>query len=328
MIKRSFFSFGKPGLRYSLADEVDQNVREIGLSEKITLFLRTAGDDQGIFPIAKGKKVKTGERLALSPKEKGSLISTATGKVVEVSPFTGYAGQSYLSLVIETEEQDVWDDGFKKALAEKGPAEAFSLVGSLPGMADLTSFAGPENKLKTIVISGLDRDLLTVTNQFIVKTESEAIAEGVKFLKKITGADRIILAVPPSLGVQADGMDVQVKVIEPVYPNALPPLLIEAATGVCTVPGADLGKAGIGLISAEAVAAIGNLFAKGTMPLYKILTVIDKNERPLRCTRPDRHTRKRDSYSSEHRDRPGRPACVRRAHVRPGRLLRRNSRAG
>ena len=279
MIKKPFFSIGKPGLRYSLASEVDQDAKEIGLPEKITLFLKTTGDDQGIFPVAKGKKVKTGEKLMSAPGETGSLISTATGAVADVSPFTGYAGQSFISLVIETEKQDVWDDGFKKVLEEKGPSEAFSLVGSLPGITDPTPFINGKNKLKTIIISGLDKDLLTVTNQFIVKTEMESLAEGIKRLKEITGADRIILAVPPSLGTQAGETDAQVKVIEPNYPNALPSLLIENATGVRTLPGTDLGKAGIGLISAEAVAAIGNLFAKGTMPLHKVLTVIDKNER-------------------------------------------------
>ena len=279
MIKRPFFSFGKPGLRYSTANEIDQDVREIAISEKITLLLKTKGGDQGISPIAKGKKVKTGERLALTLGKRGSLTSTATGKVVDVSPFTGYAGQSYLSLVIETEKQDIWDDTFKKMLDEKGPAEAFSLVESLPGIADLTPFANPENKLKTIIISGFDGDLLTVTNQFIVKTETGPLAEGVKYLKKISGADRIILAVPPSLGAEAAGIEAEVKVIEPAYPNALPSLLIESATGVRTLPGMDLGKVGIGVISAEAVAALGNLFAQGTTPLYKVLTVIDKNER-------------------------------------------------
>ncbi len=279
MIKRPFFSFGKPGLRYSTADEVDQEVREIPLSERITLFLKATGEEQGISPIAKGKKVKTGERLLLTPGKGGFLTSTTTGKVADISPFTGYSGQSFFSLVIETEKQDVWDDAFKKVLEEKGPVEAFSLIGSLPGIADLTPFAKPENKLKTIIISGLDRDLLTVTNQFIVKTEAGALAEGIKFLKKITGAERIILAVPPSLKAQAGAIDAEVKVIEPVYPNALPSLLIENATGVRMPAGMDTGKAGIGFINAEAVAAIGNLFAKSTMPLYKVVTVIDKNER-------------------------------------------------
>jgi len=178
---------------------------------------------------------------------------------------------------METEKQDLWDDEFKKVLDEKGPAEAFSLVGSLPGIADLTAFLPAEKKLKTIIISGLDRDLLTVTNQFIVKTQMGPLAEGVKILRKITGADRVILAVPPSLGASAGGIDAEIKVIEPVYPNALPSLLIEAATGVRTLPGTDLGKAGIGLINAEAAAAIGTLFAQGTMPVYKVVKMIDKN---------------------------------------------------
>ncbi len=279
MIKRPFFSFGKSGLRYSPANEIDQDVKEIPLPAKITLFLKTADVDQGISPIAKGKKVRTGEKLSLSPGKRGFLNATATGKVVDVSPFTGYSGQSFLSLVIETEKQDVWDDAFKKVLEEKGPVEAISLVGNLPGIADLTPFARPENKLKTIIVSGLDRDLLTVTNQFVVKTESGALSEGVKFLKKISGAERIILAVPPSLKTQTGGIDAEVKVIEPAYPNALPSFLIESATGVRTLAGMDTGKVGIGFINAEAVAAIGNLFAKGTMPLHKLLTVIDKNER-------------------------------------------------
>ena len=278
MIKRPFFSSGKPELRYSLENEIDQDVKEIALSEKITFLIKTTDDDLEKSSIPVGKRVKTGERLALTNSNGGGVTSTATGTVVEVSPFTGYSGQSFLSLVIETEKRDLWDDEFKKVLDEKGPIEAFSLVGSLPGMADPASFANGESKIKTVIINGFDRDLLTVANQFIVKTETEPLAEGVKFLKTITGADRIILVVPPSLSAEAGGTGAEVKPVDPVYPNGLPSLLVEKVTGIQALPGMDLKKKGIGFINAEAVAALGNLFTQGKTPLYKVLTVIDKNE--------------------------------------------------
>ncbi len=276
MIKRPFFSSGKLQLRYSLENEVNHDVKEIALSKKVTFFLKTTPDDLEKPSISTGKKVKTGEELTLTSGNR--VTSTATGEVVDVSPFIGYSGQSFISLAIEVEKQDLWDDEFKKVLDEKGPKEAFSHLGSLPGIANPASFADPENKIKTIIINGLDRDLLTVTNQFIVKTETEPLAEGIKCLKKITGADRIILAVPASLGAVAGKVGADVKVIDPVYPNTVPSLLIESTTGIQTLPGMDLGKKGIGFISAEAVAALGNLFTEGKTPLHKVLTVIDKNE--------------------------------------------------
>jgi electron transport complex protein RnfC len=276
MIKRPFFSSGKLQLRYSLENEVHQDVKEIALSKKVTFFLKTTPDDLEKPSISTGKKVKTGEELTLTSGNR--VTSTVTGKVLDVSPFIGYSGQSFISLAIEVEKQDLWDDEFKKVLDEKGPEEAFSHLGSLPGIANPASFADPENKIKTIIINGLDRDLLTVTNQFIVKTETEPLAEGIKCLKKITGADRIILAVPASLGAVAGKVGADVKVIDPVYPNTIPSLLIESTTGIQTLPGMDLGKKGIEFISAEAVAALGNLFTEGKTPIHKVLTVIDKNE--------------------------------------------------
>ncbi len=279
MIKRPFFNFGKPGLRYSLINEIDQDIKDIPLSEKITLLLKTAENDPKKFSISKGKKVKTGERLSLTSEGGGFLTSTATGKVADVSPFTGYYNQPYISLGIETEAQDLWDDEVQKILQERGSAEAFSLLGSIPGMADSKAFTQSENRLKTIIISGFDGDLLTVTNQCFVKTESRHLAEGVKFLQKITGAERVILAVPPELGGEAGETGAEVKVIEPAYPNAVPSLLIEKATGIRTVPGMDLGKVGIGWVSAEAAAALGTFAIQGAVPLHKVLTVIDKNER-------------------------------------------------
>jgi electron transport complex protein RnfC len=276
MIKRPFFSSGKLQLRYSLENEVHQDVKEIALSKKVTFFLKTTPDDLEKPSISTGKKVKTGEELTLTSGNR--VTSTVTGKVLDISPFIGYSGQSFISLAIEVEKQDLWDDEFKKVLDEKGPEEAFSHLGSLPGIANPASFADPENKIKTIIINGLDRDLLTVTNQFIVKTETEPLAEGIKCLKKITGADRIILAVPASLGAVAGKVGADVKVIDPVYPNTIPSLLIESTTGIQTLPGMDLGKKGIEFISAEAVAALGNLFTEGKTPIHKVLTVIDKNE--------------------------------------------------
>jgi len=280
MIKKPFFGLGKPKLKYSGVRNIEgKDLKEIPPPNRITLMHKSPIDELGDLALSTGDEVKTGQRLNLRKTGEECLTSTATGTIIDISLTTGYAGQSFISVSIEAKSKDLWDNEFEKTEKDAALENALPFLSSLPGISDLSSLIKIDNPLNTIIINGLDQDLLIATNQIIVKTEAENLAEGIEFLKKITGVKRVIFVVPPSLIPEANKSGAEVKVIEPLYPDATPELLIKEILGNPVSPSQSFEDLGIGFISAEAVVALRTAVVEGKMPVTKVVTVIDKDNR-------------------------------------------------
>ena len=280
MIKKPFFGLGKPKLTYSGVRDIEgEDLKEILPSPRITLMHKSPNGDLGDLSLSIGDEVNTGQKLNLSENGGEFLTSTATGTITDISHTTGYAGQSFVSVAIEAKSKDLWDDELEKAGKNESPENVLPFLSYIPGISDLTSIIKTDNPPNTIIINGLDRDLLIATNQIIVKTEAENLAEGVEYLKKITGVKRVIFVVPPSLRMEAEQSGAEVKVIEPHYPDATPRLLMKEILDNPVSPSQSLEDLGVGFISAEAVVALRTAFVEGKMPVTKVVTVTDKNNR-------------------------------------------------
>ncbi len=283
MIKKPFFGLGKPKLKYSGIENIEgKDVKEIPPSTMITLMHKSPNGELGDLALSIGDEVKTGQKLNLRKTGEEYLTSTATGTITDISHTSGYAGQSFISISIEAKSKDLWDGEFEKAGKNGSPENVLPFLSCLPGISDLTSLIKIDNPLNTIIINGLDQDLLITTNQLIVRNEADNLAEGVEFLKKTTGVKKIIFVVPPSLRMEAEKSGAEVKVIEPLYPDATPRLLMKEILDNPVPPSKNLEDLGVGFISAEAVVALRTAFVKGKMPVTKVLTIIDKDNR-LTC---------------------------------------------
>ena len=283
MIKKPFFGFGKPKLKYSEIKNIEgKDVKEIPPSTMITLMHKAPGGELDDLALSIGDEVKTGQKLNLRKTGEEYLTSTATGIITDISLTTGYAGQSFISVSIEAKPKDLWDDEFEKTEKDTAPENTLPFLSCLPGTSDPASLIKIDNPLNTIIINGLDQDLLIATNQIIVKTEADNLAEGIEYLKKITGVSRIIFVVPPSLHKEAEQSGAEVEVIEPLYPDAIPGLLMKKILDNPVPPSKNFEDLGVGFISPEAVVALRTAFVEGKLPVTKVLTVIDKDNR-LTC---------------------------------------------
>jgi electron transport complex protein RnfC len=118
------------------------------------------------------------------------------------------------------------------------------------------------------------------TNQFVIKSELEAVNRGIDVLKSATGVDQVAIAVPRDL-VQGFGHTgaSELKAVAPDYPAANPKLIIYEAFGREIPAGKSCEDMGFAFFSAEAVASIGKAFATGRVPHEKTITLVDKNGR-------------------------------------------------
>ena len=281
MIKRPFLGLTKPELRYPVATINEKEpVTQISLPDRVTLLHEITDNSEAVSLFKDGDKVATGQKININGAENDYIISPVTGTISDVSEFTGYLGKSYLSIAIATEE-DRQDEEFKEHSETVTAETAQHFLENIPGDPDLQCLCNNEKPLDTIVITGVDKDLLVSTSRFIMKAEGEALKTGIEYLKKINKSARIIIVVTPDLVQYVEGIDAEVKEIQPIYPEAFPELLIQKILGRVVPAGESCGDIGIGFVNAEAVAAFGNAFGKGVIPVDKVLTIIDKEQKSV-----------------------------------------------
>ena len=278
MIKRPFFSLGKPKLKYPVVHTQEQDViRVIPIPNRVNLFLENPYESNEDFLIKQGDIIRTGQKLTLKEEDKNYVISSVTGTIVSISEHRGYLGKTYAAISIETADEEQWDDKFKETHQKPTLETSLEFLRCLPGDTGFISNLHNHSPLHTIIINGVDNDILVSTNQLIVETETDNLKTGIEYLREITGADNIMIAVPPELATQAGNTDAEVKAIENIYPNTLPKIIVNNILGEIVPAGKPCEEIGVGFINAEAVVALSNAFTKGQIPVSKLLTVINKD---------------------------------------------------
>ena len=273
MIKRSFLGLVKPALRYNLAPD---SVQELPVPNKVILLLEASGNGEPLSTLKVGDAVKTGQRLSASPDSAEYVISSVTGTVSAMAPHVGTLAKKYTAITIDASGQDDWDEEFNKTPTLDTAVRFFE---GAPGSPSFKAFADPEKTIRTVVINGMDQDLLLTANQYIVQNEAADIKNGVETLKKMTGVERVVITVPESLVQQANTTGAEVKAVSATYPSSLPHMIMKDVLGQVVSAGDTVEDEGTVFVSAEAVAAIGAAFGTGHLRVTKIVTVVGKDGR-------------------------------------------------
>lgn len=280
MIKKSFIGLAKPRLMYETLEGLLPEPQNIPIPEKVTLFLESVpgqSNNGRQILIKAGDKVKTGQKLAVFGKNGGYINATVTGAILSITPFTGNFGKQYTAISIKTASNEEIDNEFGKIAKQEPAAGIKNFLLTCPGGIPQQLFSENREAVKTLVVCGIDKDLLISTNQYIVKSEIDNIKDGIDLLKKTTGAEKIIFAVPRHLQQEALSVNAIKKIIDLQYPAALPEMIMKDVLGQVAPAGKSCEDMGVFFISAEAVASIGRAFKKGVIPVNKKITIIKKD---------------------------------------------------
>ncbi|MDM8517102.1 electron transport complex protein RnfC [Desulfobacterales bacterium HSG16] len=282
MIERSFIGLTKPRFEYEAIGSALPETETISPPKKATLLFKTPFSAENGLLLKTGDTVKTGQRLKLYEDSEVCAVSPVTGAVSSIEGYTGNFDQVYTALTIDADENESIDETFKDVAAGKMEiATVRSYLETLPGSPCLSCFDDPERPIKTIVVTGVDQDLLLATRQYALKTEVNAITNGVSILKKMTGVDNVVIALPADLikdaGAIGGASGVELRVIDPEYPAALPHFIARNVTGKAVPAGKSWEDLGLAFMSAEAVASVGSAVSSGKLPVEKVLTVIKKD---------------------------------------------------
>jgi electron transport complex protein RnfC len=276
MRKRSFFGLTKPCFNYELATDVSAHPVTIPTPDTVTLYIKKELK-QTSNSLKVGTPVKTGQRLVLSEGDDICAIASVTGSICAMAPFLADFGRRWTAITIKPDSRDTLDTAFSEA-ADTPSLETLSrFLSSCPGEPDIGPLMDERNPVRTIVIYGGNADLLIDTSLYVLKHNTEAINAGIEVLRKATGIEDIVIAVPEESVQNYSGhLDARIQPFSSQYPFAQPLMILQDLTG--RLPDENgMASLGIHFMRAEAVASIGNAFSNGSLPVQKTVTVIGKD---------------------------------------------------
>ena len=275
MIKRSFIGLLKPRLEYgSVADT--PSLKQIPTPKEITLLSNCPFDKKNLL-FKKKATLKTGQKLLLYKESDEYVVSSVTGQVSSISSYTGDFGRSYTAITIEVADDEEIDDEFKDISKNASLETIKNFLAFAPGNPPVKLFTDKDKSINTIVVCCADSDLLITTNQYIVKSDIDAIKNGISILKAATGVNDVIMVASQSQMHELSATGEKVKQINDTYPSALPHLIMKDILGKVVPAGKNPEDIGVCFISAEAVASIGNAFNSGQLPVTKTFTLVNKD---------------------------------------------------
>jgi electron transport complex protein RnfC len=278
MLSKSFFGYTKPAFRYELLSTTLPQPIQVPIPETVTLLLPRELDAVASDTIKVGARVKTGQCLSWGDASGPSVIASVTGTIQSISAQTGNYGRKYTAIEISRAGEEMLDEAFDAAQADTATLARW--LNGAPGGADLGKLNSSEKPIDTIVIYGGDTDILVETNLFVLKSQIDAVNQGIKALKAARGIEKVIVAVPADSFQNYDGhFHADVKAVPNAYPGGQPLMIHYRITGNMLAQGQTPEDAGVFFIRAEAVAAIGKAVTSGKVPVEKILTVVDQNGR-------------------------------------------------
>jgi len=276
MRTKSFWGAGRPHLEYAPLPARIDRPEPLRPSGPVTLLHPRPAETRAI-PAAKiGDAVKNGQKLSLYGN--GDYVtSPVTGAITALAPFPGNFGRNYTAVSIAPARPEVFDDAFQAVRQSPSLAAAADFLAAAPGAPGLQRLADAGRPIKTLVVCGVDQDLLVFTQQYVLAARGHDIQRGIRILKETAGIEEVVILTRKE-AVQGFGHIVgRVVGVEHRYPSALPPLVMARLFGRAVPAGRTCEDLGFCFMSAEAVAAVGVAFGTGRIPTTKFLTVIPRD---------------------------------------------------
>ena len=269
----------KHTIRYTPFSGFPPQAKIIPLPARVNLYCKLAYDPyvkKNTLLLKAGEAVRTGQKLKLYEDQDAYVISSVTGTIADISPYTNELGQSWTSISIDVAEAENFDAQFGEVCSEPSLEAVDEFLATLPGNPPTKVLCNPEKSIHTIVVCGVDRDLFVYTNQFMINFHRTELKAGIKILKQITGIENVLIAVAQDL-IQGFGhLGADVKAVDTEYPAALPRMMMKDVLGHVVPAERTCQDLGVCFLNAETVVAFGQAFDEGRIPVTKTFTVSDK----------------------------------------------------
>ncbi|SLM27524.1 RnfC2 [Desulfamplus magnetovallimortis] len=200
-----------------------------------------------------------------------------SGTITNISPVTGNTGEAVTCLTLETNTNQEGDNEFAGYADTPDIASAAEYLQGIPGNPPLKLLADPGCRVTKIIINAVDADLVSTTQQFVMTRFRDNIGKGVDLLKRLTGIQDIMIALPESMSKLGAFGGMNLIKISCDYTDSLPEIIIQKHLGIFKAPRKSFEDTGICFLSAEAVFALVDSYDRKEPVYEKFIGVTDKN---------------------------------------------------
>lgn len=275
-MKRSLFSLATPLFAYNPPPRPSADPLDIPLPQTIALYIEKPYQSASLMKLKPGDHIQTGQRLQLAAGDTAGAVSPTAGRVAAIEPYSGDFGRLFSRVTIDVDPQGTEDDAFAAVAAEPTLEGLIDYLTDTPGAPPLHLLKDDGPEIDTIVISGLDSDLLVATNQYVMENRISDVKKGIAVLKQIAGEKHIIGVVPRDR-IQGFGhLGAELKAADACHPAGIPLKIMHDVFGKTVSAGQGIEDAGAAFFKAEAVAAMGRSVDEGHVHMRKLITVVDK----------------------------------------------------
>lgn len=266
---RSIFGFLPPRLSYS---QSELPIMDVSVPKLAILLVKKTPEETSIPHLTPGETIKTGQKIY---SETGKLLvhSSVTGTVNEIYNLS-CINEDFTAISINTSDDDVWDESCLSIedYSNREPAALVSILREAGFTIDIKKGEKPD----AIILNCLESDLLVSIVRNALVDYRENIRKGLRLLKKISGCDTVIIAVPGELRDYAEEIAVErgetiaaVEPVKPVYPSGMKEIISRS-----------LSRKAIRrplVVTPEYCNSIITFLEKGSPAIHKFITLIDGN---------------------------------------------------
>ncbi len=275
MLKTSFWGLSKPSVQYENLVSAPARLKKIDLPEQASFLIEKT--DSSPAPLKVGDTLQCGQLVASQEEPLLGCIAPVTGTVSRLASFEGDYGKLYHAVTVDVAETADIDPAFAEKLENLELENAQQLFSSLPGAPDLSALANPEKIIHTLVVMGVDQDLLIGTQQYAVQNNFEDINQGIALLKDLSGVEKVVLVVLRDTLQNFGHFNADVMAVDCDYPSGAPALVMQNILKMEVPAGQSSEDAGVVFLTAEAVAAMGQTYHGKAPVVDKVLTFIDSS---------------------------------------------------
>ena len=242
--------------------------------------------------VAVGDHVKMGQVVGEATAFVSAPIhASISGTVVAVEPRPHFNGMQVMSVVIENDFEDTWDESIQPPRRPDEPtAEQMTeliknagIVGhggaTFPTHVKISSGIG---KVDTVILNGCECETYITSDHRLMMECPEEIIGGAKLLAKIFQVDQVTLAIEANkanaaelmrLKIEQMGAPIKVEVLRTRYPQGAEKQLCQAITGKQVPSGALPSAIGCAVFNVDTTAAIYRAVDHGLPAIRRIVTV-------------------------------------------------------
>jgi electron transport complex protein RnfC len=275
-MKRSFFQFSRDWLGYERITGPPKAPEPVPLPERCVVQI--PGDFDRVDPalLRVGARVATGQRVRI--KAPGAYTtSPVTGTVAAIDRRLGDGGSVVARVTLTVEGEERFDEAFAEAAKSPDLSAVADWLAAAPGAPSVERLRDEERPVRTLVVNGVDRDLLIATRQQVLDEAINDVARGIGILKKAAGLEEVVLVVPRDRLQNVGHIGARAAAVDARYPSGHPHLVCLALLGKAVPEGKRPEDLGVTFLGVEAVASVGKAFRTGRVPVEKVLTVVRKD---------------------------------------------------